>query len=105
MKFKLQILEVALRDMDEIALFIAQDDVEAAYRFLSAVAETFKEIESDPTAWPGYEIRAEGFANLRKRSVKSFRNHLVFYRITDKRIEVIRVLHGARDIPRALRDL
>ncbi len=39
--------------------------------------------------------RLEG---LRMFSVLGFRRHLVFYRPTAAGVEVVRVLHGARDI-------
>jgi len=40
--------------------------------------------------------------DLRKRSVKGFDSYLVFYRIDADMVEIIRVLHGARDIPSLL---
>jgi toxin ParE1/3/4 len=41
---------------------------------------------------------------VRKRSVIGFRNYLVFYRVDSGRVEIIRVLHGARDISAILSD-
>jgi toxin ParE1/3/4 len=35
---------------------------------------------------------------MRRLTVKGFENWLLFYRDTEDRIDVIRVLHGARDI-------
>ena len=37
-------------------------------------------------------------AGVRSWGIRGFPNHLIFYRPTDDRIEVIRVLHAARDI-------
>lgn len=34
---------------------------------------------------------------MRVWSVRDFPKHLIFYRATDDRIEILRVLHGARD--------
>ena len=39
---------------------------------------------------------------LRVWRIQGFPNHLIFYRPVDDGIEVIRVLHGARDIDRVL---
>jgi toxin ParE1/3/4 len=36
--------------------------------------------------------------------VKDFENYLVFYRSTDVGIEVLRVLHGARDVDAIVQD-
>ncbi len=41
--------------------------------------------------------------SVRVWPVPGFRRFLVFYRVTPKIVEVIRVLHSARDIPRVLR--
>jgi len=35
---------------------------------------------------------------LRAWPIDGFRNHLVFYRPTDEGVDIVRVLHGARDI-------
>jgi len=43
-------------------------------------------------------------ADLRKRSVVGFRNYIVFYRVSAEIVEVVRVLHGAREIASALRE-
>jgi plasmid stabilization system protein ParE len=36
--------------------------------------------------------------------VKGYRNFLIFYRQTRRGIEIVRVLHGARDIRRTFED-
>jgi toxin ParE1/3/4 len=36
--------------------------------------------------------------SLRQHSVRRFRNYIIFYLPTDDGIEVVRVLHGARDV-------
>jgi toxin ParE1/3/4 len=42
-------------------------------------------------------------ASLRVWPIVGFPNHLIFYRPIDGGIEVIRVLHGARDVDRVLK--
>ncbi|MEX1025024.1 MAG: type II toxin-antitoxin system RelE/ParE family toxin [Planctomycetota bacterium] len=46
---------------------------------------------------PGGLNRA-ALAGLRSFPVKGFDKHLIFYRSTEHGIEVLRVLHGARDL-------
>ncbi len=41
---------------------------------------------------------------MRRCTVVGFRNHLVFYGIEGDVVEVVRILHGARDIPVVLID-
>ncbi len=36
---------------------------------------------------------------MRKWTVKGFERYLIFYRYTDEYVEVVRVIHAARDIP------
>ena len=45
-----------------------------------------------------------GFQNLRTWTIRRFRKHLVFYIPTEVGIEVVRVLHGARNIQRILKE-
>jgi toxin ParE1/3/4 len=98
MKFRLSIFPAAENDVDAAARFIAQDNLAAALRFYDSVDSTYCQILDHPTRWPRYELDDARLANLRRRSVVKFPKYLVFYRIDEQRVEVIRVLHGARDI-------
>jgi len=35
--------------------------------------------------------------------ISDFENILIFYRATDESVEIARLMHGARDLPRRLR--
>lgn len=98
----LRILPAADADVDAAALFIARNNLNAAMRFYDAVEETYRQIREHPRRWPRYELDHPRLSELRKRGVSGFRNYLVFYRIDADIVEVIRVLHGARDIPSVL---
>jgi toxin ParE1/3/4 len=98
MNYGLRILPAADADVDETAEYIARDSLDAALRFYDAVDETYRQISEHPKRWPRYELRHRRLRDLRKRAVVGFENHLVFYRIDAGMVEVIRVLHGARDI-------
>jgi toxin ParE1/3/4 len=99
MIFGLRVLPSADDDVDDIAVNIGHDSVEQAMRFYDAVNATYKMILEAPGRWPLYELAHPRLGNLRKRSVLGFSNHLVFYRIDDDMVEIIRVLQGARDLP------
>lgn len=49
-----------------------------------------------------YETKDSRLQGLYKWPIHGFEKHLVFYRPTDDGIEVIRVIHGMRDIPSVL---
>src|ERR1700722_163442 len=104
MTHALRILPAADADVDEAALFIARDNFDAAMRFFDAGDATYRQIREHPARWPKYELPEPQLANLRKHAVVGFRNYLVFYEIRGDVVEIIRVLHGARDIPSILAD-
>lgn len=99
MSFGLRILPAADADLDEHAAFIAADSVEQAIRFLDCVQSTYKLILDDPSRWALFGFVHPTLQHMRKRSVIGFAKHLVFYRIDADTVEIVRVLHGARDIP------
>jgi toxin ParE1/3/4 len=104
MKYRLRVYPAADADVDDAALFIAQDNLNAALRFYDAVEKTLIQIRAHPLRWPLYELDYPRLATLRKCAVSGFRNYLIFYLIDYDIVEVIRVLHGARDIPAVLLD-
>lgn len=104
MSHRLRIRPAADADVDGIAAYIARDNLDAALRFYDAVDSTFRELQDHPNRWPRYHVGHSRLPVLRKRSVKGFTNYLVFYQVVDKHVEVIRVLHGARDVPSALNE-
>lgn len=67
-------------------------------RFLDAAGATFRELARKPDLGALGEFRSPYLAGIRRWRVKGFKNYLIFYRQREDGIEVIRVLHGARDI-------
>lgn len=95
----------AVRDMDEQAAYLAQHASEAvAARFLEMLAELMARILEMPEAGPKWESAVPALQGLRFRTPRKFRKHLVFYRITDQSIEIVRVLHGSRDLEEHLQE-
>ena len=83
----------ALLDVAGIALRIAQDNPSAAARWLELIDEKFRLLAQMPEMG---RTRFELAPNLRSLPVG---NHVIFYRPAPDGIQIIRVLHGARDIP------
>jgi toxin ParE1/3/4 len=83
----------AVADLDDIWFEIAADNRRAADRF----AERVYEAESLLAEFPQLgEARPDLGPDLRKWTVG---NYLVVYRVDAGFITVVRVLHGARDLP------
>lgn len=88
----------AENDLIDIWLYIAPDDVRAADRLLDDLEETFVLLGDQPSLGPARPDIAPG---LRYFPV---RRYLILYREITDGIEIVRVVHGARDIPTLMAD-
>jgi toxin ParE1/3/4 len=90
-------------DVDEQAAYLAQEaSLETALRFYDAASATFEKVARMPGIGEQRESAHPRLAGVRVWRVEGFKKHLIFYRPTGEGIEIIRVLHGARDIDRIL---
>ena len=94
----------ARHDLVEIADFIAHGSLEAAERFLDATKAAFALLAEMPEMGTRCQFNNAEAIGIRLWSIRGFENHLVFYRPTNAGIEVVRVLHGSRDIPALFAD-
>ena len=86
-------------DLDELAAWIQNDNPQAALRFLEQADATFESLSEMPGMGSPYRVRNPRLQGLRCFSVRDFPNHLIFYLPIAGGINVVRILHGARDIP------
>lgn len=97
MNLRVTTTRVADKDIRDIATYIAADNRRAAETFGRELWLTFKRIGSAPHS--GRAVRGFGVTLRVVRVSSRFRRYLIFYRvIDDASVEVVRVLHGARDI-------
>ena len=89
----------ARRDVLEIAVHIARDNFAAAEAFLSAVENTCRNIVKMPAIGSHRSYENPLLADVRMLPIGGFGGYLIFYRPLKAGIEVIRVIHGARDLP------
>lgn len=85
-------------DLAACYLHIAERSLEAAGRFRTAAESSFADLARRPGLGVPYETANPRLHGLRCGRIGRFRNYLVFYRAIDNGIEVIRVLHAARDL-------
>jgi toxin ParE1/3/4 len=103
MKSRYTVLPAADHDLDGHADYLArQASLETALRFYDAAAATFESLTRMPAMGERRESANPRLAGLRVWRIDGFPNHLIFYRLVAGGIEIVRVLHGARDIDRAL---
>ena len=88
----------AERDIEESFVYIGEENLDAGVRFLVAAEESLEFVAKMPLIGSPREFRSSRLRNIRVWPVKGFEDHLIFYRPTDDGIEVLRVLHGKRDI-------
>ena len=84
-------------DIRDIATYIATDNPKAARQFAQELWFALERISAAPNAGfpvPGFHVP------LRATRVSArFRRYLIFYRtLDDATVEVVRILHGARDL-------
>jgi len=67
-------------------------------RFVASAVSTFEKLAQTPGLGRPRRFQNHPGENLRSRRVDGFPNHLVFYRPVQGGIEIIRVIHGARNL-------
>lgn len=89
---RVRLSSLASADLDDIWLYVAQEDEEAATRVVRKLLDKCRSISSYPERGTPCPDLAPG---LRRLTVG---NYLIFYRVMDSGPEVARILHGARDV-------
>ncbi len=83
----------ALNDLENIRAYIARDSDFYATRFLQRLIQSVDCLESLPLA--GRKVPEVSSESIREIL---FRNYRVVYRISNERVDVLAVIHGARDL-------
>jgi toxin ParE1/3/4 len=90
-------------DIDDVARFIAKDDLGAGKRFYDAVAHDLLLLADNPRIGARRRAVDPALKELRSWPVSGYRNYLIFYLAGDRGIDVLRVFHGARDVERLIK--
>ena len=88
----------ARRDILAIIGYIAQRNPTAARALLSAFRQALTSLRAHPEAGRRYAPEHAAFAGVRALPIPGFPDYLIFSRYAGATVEVIRVIHGARDI-------
>lgn len=89
-------------DLLQHFIYIGQYNLDAAERILMVVGETFEKLAAMPGMGGKREFRKPELVGIRSWVVTGFKNYVIFYKEIPGGIEVLRVLHGARDVDRVL---
>ena len=93
----------AKQDLIDLAayLYFADPASDVSERFLTAAENAFSRLADMPGIGASYSFSGSQMG-LRRWPVPGFRNYLIFYHPIENGVEIIRVLHAARDIAAAL---
>ncbi|MCL2574316.1 MAG: type II toxin-antitoxin system RelE/ParE family toxin [Defluviitaleaceae bacterium] len=94
--YEVRFLQEALDDLEEIILYIAQDNRAAAIRMHDIIIEKANNLATFPKrGWlvPDKKMNKAGYRML------GIKPYIVFYRIIDDAVFIYRVLHGATNYP------
>jgi toxin ParE1/3/4 len=95
---------VAEQDLLEIYLYLGAKSASAAEGFVDAVGDAVEFLRETPSAGRLRDFRSPLARGIRSWAPPDFANYLIFYRVEGGDIEIVRLLHGARDIPRILEE-
>lgn len=100
-------VEIFVRHVAELDAFgyfqyIHESNSEAAHRFLVAIDGTVENLALQPLKGRLRKFRGRDLKNIRSWRVDDFENYLIFYRFNGRRLEILRIKHGAMDFPQAL---
>ena len=87
-----------VEDMEAQANYLLRHSPASADRFLENCMTDFHRLAAMPGMGAKREFRNPKAQGIRSWPMSGFPNHLIFYRPIDGGIEVLRVIHGARDI-------
>lgn len=88
----------AREDIKQIAAYIGENNPKAGTAFRQTLQNIYEVLLDLPEIGSVRNFRNPEMKGLRMLPVPKFKNYLLFYRPTSERLEIVRVLHGARDV-------
>jgi toxin ParE1/3/4 len=102
MKLELYITPQADQDIDEQFAFISVGSENKARKFYEAVFQTMEDLAQMPYKGAVCRFAEAELHGLRRWHVKGFMKHLIFYRMEEDTLVIVRILHAARDLENVL---
>ena len=99
MKGTIDVSREAEKDILGCILYLARENPNLPKRFLAAFEETCKHLLDMPHMGREKTSEYATLLSVREFPMLRFTKYLVFYRENQENLEVVRVLHGARDLP------
>lgn len=89
----------AEQDLTEAYLFLGADSPAAAERLVDAVEHAVQLLLEHPGAGHLRDFGSARSRGVRSWVVQGFQAYVILYRASGDDLEIVRVVHGARDLP------
>lgn len=83
---------------------VTESSPETADRFVDAAEAAFTQLAGQPQMGWRRTFRHHRLSDIRVWQVKGFADYLIFYLPLDDGVDIVRVLHGRRDLENVLED-
>jgi len=97
-KLPVRLRSAAEKDLLEHARYLQDKNEQAAIAFLDAFDAAIVLIGRSPGIGGTCHFKNPLIDGIRVWPISGFKSYLIFYRIQSDEIEVVRVIHGARDL-------
>lgn len=101
-KYNLIFSDLAYNDLEEIVLYISKDSKDNAIKFYNKLMENLTKLEEFPNLgllMPDKKMSEKGYRMI------IVNNYIIFYKVYEKNIQILKVLHGSRDYPQLFKIL
>ncbi len=102
MKLRILVRPRARQDLLEHYIFIVADDPAAALRVIDTAERAFELLAERPEVGTAVEFASLRLAGLRRWVIPEFSNYMVYYVTSSDSLDIVRILHGAREQETAL---
>jgi len=82
MMFAIKKRPQVIRDLIDLATYIAEDSLDVFDRFLIAAEITFKQLAKTPAIGKLKDFSHPNLVDIRQQSIKGFRKYLIFYHLS-----------------------
>jgi toxin ParE1/3/4 len=84
--------------LEQAAWYHEKSGQELATRWEQAVTSILLRVARNPNTGAPCSFKAAELAGVRRVPVPRFPKHLVFYRLREQEMVILRIVHGARDL-------
>jgi toxin ParE1/3/4 len=94
---------IVIDDLIRLATYIAEGNLDISDSFLIAAEKTLVQLGNFPQSGKSSKFDHPDLLDIRQKAIKGFEKYLIFYRLIEDGVEIIRIIHGSRDIKNILK--